>query len=320
LLEHWQHIEDAASIFQVRFSAKPSPFDGWLTSSAGLLRHRFGPDYGWSTSRLESYRACPFQFFLTRVLELEQRPEPQEGFDARQLGNIYHRIFEETYERLPLGQRMDPEKLQISLEAALERVLLEAPKREGFRETSWWSVTQDEIRRNARRSLAALLDQSDSFIPAYFELYFGRSRRFTVERQDDRFLLRGIIDRVDIDGEGNVRLIDYKTAGPYAYDRVAHRDGKRLQLPLYALAVEQALDLGEVVDGFYWHVQHAERSRFTLKEAGIQEAMDNAVGHAWETIEAVREGDFAPEPPDGGCPDYCPGAAFCWRYSPRQSY
>lgn len=320
LLEHWRHVEEAASIFRARFASAPSPFDGQLTSSAGLLRDRFGPDYRWSVSRLESHRSCPLLFFLTKVLELEQRPEPQEGLDARQLGKIYHRIFEETYERLPRAQRMDPERLHTSLEAALERILSEAPEREGFREANWWSVTQGEIRRNARQSLAALIEQSDRFVPTHFELYFGGSKRLTVERQGDRFFLHGIIDRVDVDEEGNVRLIDYKTAGPYGYDRVAHRDGKRLQLPLYALAAEQALDLGKVVDGYYWHVQHAERSRFTLKEAGTKEVMDNAVSHAWNTIEAIRGGHFAPEPPDGGCPDYCPGAVFCWRYSPRQAY
>ncbi|NLE76001.1 MAG: hypothetical protein GX605_04535, partial [Chloroflexi bacterium] len=66
----------------------PSPLDGDLSHLAAMFAVRFGPQHTWSPSRLESYRACPFWFFVANVLGLEPREEPDEGLDGRQLGNI----------------------------------------------------------------------------------------------------------------------------------------------------------------------------------------------------------------------------------------
>jgi len=73
------------------------------------------------------------------------------------------------------------------------------------------------------------------------------------------------------------------------------------------------------VDGFYWHFQQAEASSFQLQKAneGIEEVIQTAVTHAWEAVTQIRQGQFAPRPPEGGCPTYCAAAAFCWHYSPR---
>ncbi len=318
-LPNWRQIETAASVFKARYGAMQSEFDGWLHEDRIRLSRRFGSEYTWSASRLENYLSCPFHYFLAHVIGIEPQEEPVEGLDARQLGNIYHRLFEQTYQRLPLADRSDLERLRESLHDVAPHVLGSAPQREGFRETAWWRQTQLEILANVEKSLEELAQLDDRFVPTYFERFFGRSNPLHLQRSGDRLTVRGIVDRVDVDAQGNVRLIDYKTAGPYGYNHPAHRDGKRLQLPLYALAVEEALQLGAVVDGFYWHVRHAEASRFTLRE-DARTAMETAVGHAWNAVDGARQGHFAPEPPDGGCPSYCPGAAFCWRYTPRRSY
>ena len=116
--------------------------------------------------------------------------------------------------------------------------------------------------------------------------------------------------------DGGLRIIDYKTGGKWSFTPKAFAEGKKLQLPLYALAAEQALGLGRVTDGFYWHVQQAEASSFSLA-GGVQEAIETALGHAWSAVRGARAGRFVPEPPDSGCPDYCPAAAFCWHARPR---
>jgi RecB family exonuclease len=128
--------------------------------------------------------------------------------------------------------------------------------------------------------------------------------------------LRGFIDRVDRAPDGRLRIIDYKTAGPWAYTNKALTEGKRLQLPLYALGARDALGMGEPIDGFYWHVQHAQASPFTLEKFGAAEALEVAVEYAWSAVRGARQGRFVPQPPSDGCPSYCPAAAFCWHYSP----
>jgi ATP-dependent helicase/DNAse subunit B len=257
---------------------------------------------------------------------LEPRQPPTEGLDARQLGNIYHRIFEQLYRAVSVeadGSTEPPaatlERLQGALPRVAKEVLDAAPRREQFRETAWWQQTRREIEENVARSLEALetLDKRFRFYRAEQSFGIRGKPGPPLEVRDeggDSFRLCGYIDRVDrAEGDG-VRVIDYKTAGPYGYTDRAVREGKKLQLGLYALAAQEALELGEVADGFYWHVRHAVPSRFTLAGFGPRAAMDTAVAHAWEAVRGARQGYFVPGPPEGGCPSYCPAAGFCWRY------
>jgi len=172
-------------------------------------------------------------------------------------------------------------------------------------------------------ALAEMQEETDvliRFVPWRYEATFGLRGQppLVVCDGEDYFRLRGLIDRVDRSPAGRLRIVDYKTAGPAAFTRRAVAEGKKLQVPLYALAARQALGLGEPVEGFYWHVQQASVSSFTLDgfEGGPEEAMRVAVEHAWEVVRAARGGTFVPRPPDGGCPPYCPAVAFCWQRRP----
>jgi len=91
-----------------------------------------------------------------------------------------------------------------------------------------------------------------------------------------------------------------------------------LQLPLYALAAEQALR-AEVASGFYWHIGSARPSSLRLEkyEGGVPCAIETALGYAMDVVAAVRAGQFAPTPTDGGCPTFCPAAPFCEFYEAK---
>ncbi len=313
-------LDAAAQLFRMRrSSATGSVYDGYLGHLRVDFVRRFGTGHTWSASRLETYRTCPFFFFVGKVLGLEPREKPTEGLDARQLGNIYHRILEKLYQASHVSDPTDLEQLLAALPQVAKAVLDEAPQREGFRETAWWAQTRAEIVENVRCSLEALADLQGDFVPHWQEAAFGlRGQRPLVVRDgEDHFRLRGLIDRVDRTPDGQVRVIDYKTASPHGFGNRAVREGKKLQLPLYALAAQEGLGLGEVVGGFYWHVRHAESSRFTLENFGPEEAMQVAVEHAWEAVRGARSGYFVPSSPDGGCPPYCPAGAFCWHHQPQ---
>ncbi|MDX1687833.1 MAG: PD-(D/E)XK nuclease family protein [Candidatus Promineifilaceae bacterium] len=322
----WERLEEAARIFGGRYRWRHTPFDGGLAERAQEFGRHFHSGYGWSPSRLETYRMCPHAFFVSHVLGLEPRLEPEEGLDARQLGSIYHQILERVYQAVPEEERTNRESLLAALPAVARQVLDDAPRREGFRATAWWRQTRAEIEENVRRSLERLAELGGDFRPVAFEKRFGRGTALVVAGEkvdgfhssEDSFRLRGIIDRVDVNANGEIRVIDYKTAGPYGYTKKTLADGEKLQLPLYALAARDALELGEPVDGFYWHVQHAEASDLTLSDFGPEEAIETAVGYAWEAVHGARQGAFEPQPPAGGCPSYCPAVPFCWRYQPRR--
>jgi ATP-dependent helicase/DNAse subunit B len=312
-------LEAAADVFSLREAGvSDSRFDGCLRDQALQFTGRFGPTHVWSTSRLEAYRTCPFLFFVQNVLGLAPREEPTEGLNSRQLGNIYHRILRAVYEAPTVDDPTDLDQLRAALPEVAREILDQAPEQEGFRVTAWWDQTRAEIEENVNRSLEALAQMAGDFAPLQHEVPFGLAGQppLIVRHAAIAFSLRGLIDRVDRAPNGQLRVIDYKTAGPWSYSKRAISEGEKLQLPLYALAARDALGLGEPTDGFYWHVQHARPSGFRLSrfDGGPEAAMARAVGYAWEAIRGAQGGSFVPRPPERDCPSYCPAADFCWHY------
>jgi len=319
-------LADSGSVDSGAVDPGAAAYDGDLMRWHAAFAEAYAPNHTWSASRLESYRTCPYFYFAGNVLRLEPRPLPAEGLDARQLGNIYHHIFETLTRRA--GRDADLAALLDALPAVAGEILDAAPRAEQFRETAWWQQTRAEIQDNVARSLRALDALGGDFVFYAAEQTFGipgRPGETLVVRDGagDSFRLRGFIDRVDRAPNGSLRIIDYKTAAKYQYTPAAVRKGKKLQLPLYALAAQDALRLGDVVEGFYWHVRQAEPSSFTMARfrsdegTGPAAAIACAVAMAWQAVRGARAGYFVPKAPDGGCPDYCPAAAFCWHYTAR---
>lgn len=312
----WQRANDGAVVLRARQSDAPATLhEGNLSPLATSLARRYGPAHVWSASRLEAYATCPLHFLFLHDLALERRTPPQEGFDALTLGSMYHEVLEKVYRRSPV----DPLP---ALEAIAPEVFDAAPERYGFRPTALWERQKAELTRILADTIAALAKASQGYEPLAQEQPFGmRDRPPLVIRADggDELRLRGFIDRLDRDAEGNVRVVDYK-AGSTSISAKDVAEGQRIQLPLYALAASEAAGLGEVSGGFYWHVGSAKASSFKLEKfpGGVKGAIQTAIAHARTYVSAIRQGRFPPHPSAKGCPGHCPAAAFCWRYTPRQ--
>ena len=323
-------IRRAAKIFLVReprVEMESDVYDGGLESWRAWFSERFPSGSTWSASRLESYQTCPYLYFIGSLLALEPEELPREGLDGRQLGNIYHRIYEELYRQA--GPGADLERLLELLPDTAAKIFEEAPRREGFRRTAWWDQTKKKIAADIRVGLQVLehLDPRFKFHRAEMKFGLPGSAAALVVKQEsgDFFRLRGLIDRVDVNSQGEIRIIDYKTSSRYGYNDGALQEGRKLQLPLYALAAENLVG-GEIKEGFYFHVQSAEPSRLQLSSyqdpegQGPRGAVKRAVQESWKAIRQIRGGQFRPQVPPRGCPTYCPAAGFCWRYSPQRWY
>ncbi len=319
----WERILHAADVVRAREAAVPDgPWEGDLAAAAPGLAAHYGPDHVWSASRLEAYATCPFLFLAGQALGLEPHLPPAEGYDIRILGTMYHEILEETYRRaLP---DIHPEPVEGRLRALLPQVAAEvfdaAPDEHGFRPTALWTRQRAELTSILAETLEALIEATAGWQTVELEQAFGLDDEpaLDVRHEGRRLRLRGFVDRLDRDADGRLQVIDYK-AGSTPISARDLEEGKRVQLPLYALAVRDALGLGEVGGGFYWHVGSAQPSRLRLERylGGVEGAMQTALAHALDIADAVRAGRFPPRPPSGGCPANCPAAAFCWRYTPR---
>jgi ATP-dependent helicase/nuclease subunit B len=307
-----QHLQRGIEILRARLAdVAAGEHEGDLPQVGPPLQQRYSPAHGWSASRLEMYGTCAFAFYIAHVLELEPRAQPDEGYDARILGSMLHKILERVY------QHADP--LSVLLDEA-HQVFATAPIDYGFRPTALWEAQQRELEDALRETIAALAEVSEGYTPRYFEQKFGLGQPALIVHTDngEEIRLHGYIDRLDMDQGGRLRVIDYKASGSAISAR--HLDeGKRLQLPLYALAARDALQLGEVTSGFYWHILQGKASSFKLEKyaGGIDAAFERVTQHVIDHVHHIRAGRFQPAPPEDGCPSYCPATAFCWRYTPK---
>ncbi len=322
----WREAQLARRIVQARLSrAAQGEFDGDARDLAPLLRETYGPRHLFSPGRLETYAGCKFHFFVQKALGLEELADPEEGFDPAQLGTMLHEILEQVYLAVP--DASDPERLLEALEPAAERVFADAPRRLGFRPSPLWEAERVGLLDDLRQTLRGLHAYAGGFHPARLEARFGMGGDpLRLPTEAGEVLLHGVIDRVDVDDQGRLRVIDYKTGSRHLEMRDLEQ-GRRLQITVYGLAAEQVLKLGRLAEGVYWKIRQAEASSLTLEDldftseagkpyVGVTGAAHLAREYIGKFVAGIRQGDFRPAPPEGGCPAYCPARLFCWRYEP----
>lgn len=327
---HWEDLNRSRAILSARLARDPSAHqEGNLQILSSELAERFGSGYPWSPTQLEIYGACPYRFFAEIVLQLEAVEEPQTGFDARQFGSMLHRILEQAYRMA--ASPGDVQSVIISLNEVAQRTFAEAPERYGFRPGPLWAVQQEQLLRSLQRSVEKLAEMGKDWTPLAFELVFGygSSPALQIDATRGPVILRGVIDRVDRDNAGRIRIIDYKIGGS-SLSAADLLEGKRLQLPLYALAARDALHLGQIADGLYWSVLPARAGSLRLErfkgETGgilfqdVEGATAVATLHVKRIIDGVHSGKFPPLPPQSGCPSYCAAAHWCWAYRPADTH
>jgi len=322
-------IQTGVAARKARLEAEAAgPHEGELPDLSSVIAARFPASQSWSASRLEAYGACGFYFYIAYVLKLEPRLEPEEGYDVRALGNMYHAILERLYRDAPDPANLD--ELLNRLPLVADSVFKTAPADYGFRPTALWRQQQAELLRILGETVAALADQSEGWTPRHFEQRFGFGAPPLIVQTDEgdpstllsvagqAVRVHGYIDRIDVNAENRLRIVDYKASGS-PITAADLKDGHRLQLPLYALAARDALGLGEIADGFYWHIGAAQASSLKLEkfEGGVSGAFETAKQHVAAHVRGIRSGQFQPSPPEKGCPSYCPAIQFCWRYSPK---
>ena len=333
LNHQWTYAQHADGILRQRHSYNPpGEYEGVLRvdSLTAELAEHFGDQQVWSASRLNRYANCPYGFFAEYVLKLEARQDPEEGLDALQRGSLLHAILEHLYKRLTeLGvapTKGNQETILQHLEESCAEIFPSAPQRYGFRPSALWEYEQRELFRLLRALVVWECESNDPearFLPYLQEAGFGISQselpQLEVAGEHAQFRLRGMIDRVDRDSAGNLRVIDYKSGGT-TWSKPDLQKGLALQTALYALAAERFWvgEGGRVAESHYWHIPSRKASgslklRGTVREDEIAEA---AIQQAAWSVAQVRSGIFpsAPgKPVQGGmqCSSRCDFAPIC---------
>ena len=335
-----------ARIELLRRTTAPSPWNGAIADPALVahLARRFGEDYRWSPTQLESYAKCPWAFFSQRVLRLEELAEPDDDLDPRARGTILHEALRRFFERLPRPAWLTAELLEDAgdaLEASLDAAIAAQgdawpghPALAAARRTELLRVLQRFLVHEA--DFNAKHDNPRS--PRRHAIRLGVVRHevplddVTLERDGVRFRYRGTVDRVEecIDGRaGGRRFVgaaDYKTSRSSTPARGASKgwdDGVVLQVPLYAHALHvttghevarvayRSLRDGETVHELQlWTIDRATGEPVPNPEARarLAAALDRAAAH----VARVRRAEFPADPPAScGCPPFCHAREIC---------
>lgn len=320
LLNRRQRIALGGKILKARRARQASgAYEGYAERLVDFLLIRYSPDHTWSPSRLEGYTTCPFDFYVNHVLDLKERSVPELGLSIAQKGSIYHEILEMVYRNA--GNNADVNTLLAFLQESAASVYLISPRKQGFRESPLWEVEKAEMNSKLRDTITLLEEKRKDWNPIQLEAKFGTTQPFGIDVGTEKVLIRGTIDRVDKNSEGDIRVIDYKS-GSGNLSKTDLISGRRLQVTIYALAAQQALSFGNVVDGFYWVIGGKQNPLLQLSKVkhesleGVDAAYEVLQAHLEQILHGVRAGKFPPKPPKGGCPSYCPAAGWCWRYQP----
>lgn len=318
--EHHPLARLAGRGFEAQRARRSAAFTEWDGNLAGQPLPSTA-EQPLSASRLETWAACGFRYFLGHVLGLGERDDPERVLDLSALdrGSGVHSVLEQFL--LEVLEAVVPEPDQpwtaeqrgraqdIALEVFAH---YEARGRTG--RALHWRLTRTEL----LAVLASFLNADDAHRaattakPERVELPFGLdgAEPVRIDLPDGRTLsFRGRADRVDRAADGRVIVLDYKTGKGHKYRKIDEGDpvlaGTTLQLGLYAEAARQHLG-AERAEAHYWMINEAERyprhgyawdearrRRFIEVIAAIVEGIEGgafaAVPGEWDSFRSTHE-------------------------------
>ena len=174
-----------------------------------------------SPSRAADFKQCPL---LYRFRAVDRLPEPPSTAQLR--GSVVHAALEQLY-GMPAAER-GPDTALSLVDPAWDRVLAGHPD------------FAEEITGEQR---AQLLGEARALLRGYYRLedptrFDPQSceQRIEVELADGT-LLRGFVDRIDVAGTGELRVVDYKTGKAPPAARALAEFKALFQMKFYAVAL-----------------------------------------------------------------------------------
>lgn len=247
-----------------------------------------------SASQIESYLECPLKWFSLRRLRLGDNDA---GFGPLEMGTFAHRVLELTYAQLFAEGRasLDPRDaegmayahavLDAQFHAHVEHQHMRVGSRPAFQALVAHSAQEQSAMERLHRELSSVLEYEaqrlEGYTPRAFEWGFGRGKAIggaSPQRQDDAggmlpqvptatyagVSVTGTVDRIDVNGQGQAVIIDYKHKGPAgffgeyaAFGKDVKKDGdefvlpRRIQALMYAQVVRRAFSHLRIVGALY---------------------------------------------------------------------
>jgi ATP-dependent helicase/DNAse subunit B len=339
-------LSQAALMAQQRFGHREfGPYDGRLDNPAirAAIEERLGGPQVVSPTALETYIACPFRFLLEDLLHLEPLEELEEVIEGSDRGLIFHKALASLHRSLQAQDIHEPAAivdtlLQQHLAAEVTRKTRHAsPPAEVL-----WRLEGERLQKKAARYRPHWQNFLDRWAklglvprPAFLEIPFGMGPvdgpdsfgPLVFQAEGVEIGLGGRIDRVDMAQTEHGTffwIVDYKTGSSNYYTASDLKSFQKLQLTLYALAVERILLAGQgarPVGLAYWLVTDTGPKVVLPERRQLAEWLDRP--ERWQRVvqlleklvsdlvRHIRGGDFPVQPRSEKCTETCPYAQVC---------
>jgi ATP-dependent helicase/DNAse subunit B len=285
-------------------------------------------------TELDDYLQCPYDYYVKHVLRLKPLEEVTEDISPLDRGSAIHGILYQFYKEWNRPVTAENRK---EAQALLRKLADNAYDP---------AVVADTFRNRRDRQLffsviaERFLDAEEVFWkqgmrPAYLE---QKIEAYKLTLSDNSEVeINAKVDRIDVDGQGNFIIVDYKT-GKYPTPRTKG-DQEIFQLPVYAVMAQQALSAAEAaplrqpIGLAYYDLMGKNKGlardvvlynkdldidQPVIKpQSSPKSAVDFALilkqsmDKARKAIEGILAGDFAAEPQDENKCRYCPNAVMC---------
>lgn len=292
-----------------------------------------------SPSALAPYISCPMKFYFMSIAKLRTTEELGEEVDSPMFGTILHSAMQQLYEGM--AQLATPKEYLENLlhTDAVERAVTYAINKEFLKDEDYpveeysgnLILVKEVVGKYIRNNVIPYDIAHDNFVLMACEENIGCRFALSDGREVN---IGGKADRIDSLGNGNIRVVDYKTgrhpnlrfAGMDAlfHNKDRHLLSNILQTMIYSMVLNRKFDRN--IEPTLYYVQHLHDENFSphlvdtsTKEQAEVDYLSYAKPFETELI-SVLEDLFNPDIPftqcndeDSGCCDFCDFKTICKR-------
>ncbi|MBI2809328.1 MAG: exodeoxyribonuclease V subunit gamma [Candidatus Melainabacteria bacterium] len=318
-----------------------SSFNGYLTDYVNTKAISVAVPLRWSASKLNEYGKCPFRYWVSQVLKSTPHQEPEDELDAKAIGEMYHKALEFFYIELQSqGMNLsfaDHDTVREIFDRSVDQALAWLEEKRELRRGEFWHYQKNELKFRLQRffefELTSAQTDPDKFAPTLVEAKFGFDGEesyppLLIEDGGKSIAIFGKIDRIDVAENmqdfPRIRVVDYKKGSSPVTDADVV-EGRNIQLPLYALAVEQSILPGaKAIEAKYLSVQAAApigthyfdgRKKRRTTYGGGDETPVNLLHvteeHVKRIVSGITAGDFTVAPTSKSVCTNCDHRTIC---------
>lgn len=296
-------------------------YDGFVPSAAGAFDPTKGKE-AVSSSYMADLAACPFRFFLKRVLRIQPKEEeersPLAWLTPLERGNVLHEVYALFLRGLKGGGpdvKRDVKGLVALLDAELAKIKQVIPPAT----EALFEAERAEMQRDVAIFLEKTAAEWGERTPIGREVSFGMPAEdgeplslkdpLEVDLNRHRFRIHGRVDRIDRLSEHSYEVVDYKTGRAKTAEDI---DLATAFQPVFYIKAAEALlkklDAKAAVTGFSF-LYSTRRGGWTRLTLG-HDRVDEVAREITELLDLLAAGQFHQSVEKKEC-EHCPFVAAC---------